>query len=87
MVKTQFPRVYVACLASYNAGILHGRWVELDSTDAGINCDTLTEGTGAMLGESPIKDAEEWAIHDFDGFGEKAHRPLCPAEITIWRWP
>jgi len=29
---TDTPRVYVACLASYNNGILHGEWI--DATDA-----------------------------------------------------
>lgn len=24
------PKIYVACLASYNAGFLHGRWVDVE---------------------------------------------------------
>ncbi len=27
-------RVYIACLASYNCGVLHGEWVDLDGLDA-----------------------------------------------------
>jgi len=57
------PRVYVACLASYNAGILHGEWI--DATDA----DELREAIQNMLERSPEPDAEEWAIHDFDFHG------------------
>ena len=56
------PRIYVACLASYNAGILHGRWI--DVTDP----DEIRERVAAMLSESPEPDAEEWAIHDYEGF-------------------
>jgi antirestriction protein len=22
------PKIYVACLAAYNSGILHGKWIE-----------------------------------------------------------
>ena len=57
------PRVYVACLASYNAGILHGAWI--DATDPDLLHDDIQE----MLAQSPEPDAEEWAIHDFDFHG------------------
>ena len=26
---TTNPEIYVACLASYNSGILHGEWIEV----------------------------------------------------------
>ena len=64
MNATDTPRIYVACLASYNNGKLHGRWIDADQ-DAG---DIRTE-IGAMLNDSPEPDAEEWAIHDFEHFG------------------
>lgn len=60
---TTTPRVYVACLASYNAGVLHGLWV--DATDA----DTIQEGIKHVIATSPTEGAEEWAFHDYDGFG------------------
>lgn len=60
-------RIYVACLAAYNNGILHGRWV-----DAGQGVEAMWEGIREMLAASPIADAEEWAIHDHEGF-EGAH--------------
>jgi antirestriction protein len=56
------PRVYVACLASYNNGRLHGRWI--DATDA----DDMRDAVSAMLAESPTPGAEEWAIHDYEHF-------------------
>lgn len=59
---TDVPRIYVACLAAYNAGRLHGRWI--DATDPG----DVWEEVRAMLAESPVPDAEEWAIHDYEGF-------------------
>lgn len=60
--NTEF-RVYVACLSSYNNGILHGAWC--DAVDA----DSLNENIQAILKASPMHDAEEWAIHDYEGFG------------------
>jgi len=56
------PAVYVACLASYNAGTLHGRWVWAD------DADEIGAAVRAMLAASPEPDAEEWAIHDYAGF-------------------
>lgn len=56
-------RIYVACLAAYNSGHLHGRWI--DATQ-GVNY--IWDETKAMLAASPIEDAEEHAIHDYEGF-------------------
>lgn len=61
---TEQPRIYVACLAAYNSGILHGEWI-----DAVQDVDDIWSGIRAMLAASPVKDAEEWAIHDYEGFG------------------
>lgn len=61
------PRIYVACLASYNNGRLHGAWV-----DAGQGEDHIWQGVREMLAASPDPHAEEWAIHDYDEF-EDAH--------------
>ena len=56
-------RIYVACLAAYNNGWLHGRWV-----NANQEAETIQAEITAMLVASPIPDAEEWAIHDYEGF-------------------
>jgi len=70
-------RIYVACLASYNAGRLHGCWIDCDGKDAS---DIWAE-VQVMLRASPypnvtveyegrdVPSAEEWAIHDSEGFG------------------
>lgn len=90
-------RIYVACLASYNNGRLHGAWIDVDGKDG----DDIREEVAAMLRASPypnvmvqcpdcegagtidgekcpraecdgggeVRSAEEWAIHDHEGFG------------------
>lgn len=57
-------RIYAASLADYNNGRLHGRWIDADQDADGIAADIA-----AMLAESPTPHAEEWAIHDYEGFG------------------
>lgn len=57
-------RIYVADLAAYNAGYLHGVWV-----DATLDVDEIQAQIDTMLAASPVGDAEEYAIHDFEGFG------------------
>ena len=56
-------RIYVACLAAYNNGHLHGSWIEVTDEAA------IWQAVQNMLAASPIEeDAEEWAIHDYEGF-------------------
>ncbi len=57
------PRVYVACLASYNAGILHGKWVEVTSSE-----EELLNEIKNVLNSSTEEGAEEWAFHDHEYF-------------------
>lgn len=57
------PRIYVACLAAYNNATLHGEWLDADQEP-----DTLDEAVQQMLRRSPEPGAEEWAIHDYEGF-------------------
>lgn len=56
-------RIYVACLASYNNGILHGRWI-----DASLGEDHIWDEIKEIFKTSPIEGAEEHAIHDYEGF-------------------
>lgn len=63
-------KIYVASLADYNDGRLHGTWI-----DASLGADHISEEVQAMLARSPLQGtiygpAEEWAIHDYEGFGE-----------------
>ena len=64
LTTTPGPRIYVASLADYNAGRLHGRWIDADQ-----DTDEINEQITQMLGESREPIAEEWAIHDYEGFG------------------
>ena len=76
-------RIYVACLAAYNNGYLHGKWI-----DATQELDDIQDEVNAMLEASPVEEeAEEYAIHDFEGYGsyrlseyeglESAHNIAC----------
>ena len=57
-------RIYVADLAAYNNGKLHGVWIEACS-----EMDEIWEAVSKMLKSSPEQMAEEYAIHDYEGFG------------------
>ena len=57
------PRIYVACLASYNNGKLYGRWINADQEAEDIRAEMAD-----MLKKSSEPFAEEWAIHDYEGF-------------------
>ncbi len=65
-------RIYVACLASYNAGTLFGKWIDANQTAEEIHAEI-----SAMLGASPERGSEEWAVHDYEGFGG----------IVLTEWP
>lgn len=56
------PKVWVASLSDYNAGRLHGAWVDVADEDS------LWAGIRQVLATSPVPGAEEWAFHDYEGF-------------------
>lgn len=98
------PRIYAACLASYNSGRLYGVWIDCDGKDgealqieiadmlAGSPCPNVMRRKCAECGHyqtdaRPYREnadecsacgdalsgefkpsAEEWAIHDHEGF-------------------
>ena len=63
LTETITPRIYVACLAAYNNGILHGAWIDAAQEPWAIWAEIVK-----MLDASPIAGAEEHAIHDHEGF-------------------
>ena len=71
-------KIYVACLASYNAGILHGRWIEAAQSVEDINGEIQV-----MLGASPEPSAEEFAIHDYEGFEGAELSEYCNIEDVV----
>jgi len=61
--ETNPIRIYVVCLAAYNNGHLHGRWIDATLGESHIHSEVKT-----MLANSSEPDAEEGAIHDYEGF-------------------
>ncbi len=62
-------RIYIADLASYNNGILSGRWIDLPSGDIMADVQkVLDQGTKdrKAAGVYDGVDSEEWAIHDYE---------------------
>ena len=65
--STDTYQIYVASLSDYNAGILHGKWIEL----VDLSTESIQEEINAMLLSSPYaaqygEVAEEWGIHDYE---------------------
>jgi antirestriction protein len=75
MTDTVTPRIHIACLAAYNNGILHGIWIP-----ANEGTDTIHVTIYNVLKTSPIPNAEEWAIHDYEGFGDLRIPENCSVE-------
>lgn len=70
------PEIWVGSLTDYNAGLLHGMWIDADQEP-----DELQEQIGWILRTSPTARsegtvAEEWAIFDHDGF--------CGYQVSEW---
>ena len=63
--------IYLASLSDYVCGYLHGKWVKIDSD---TTVDSIYSELAELFATSPaVKNgytsiAEEWAIHDYDGF-------------------
>ena len=60
-------QIYIASLSDYNAGILHGKWVNVE----GLSTEEIQEEINEILRKSPYtkqygKVSEELAIHDFE---------------------
>ena len=76
--------IYVACLAAYNDGILHGAWIDLEGdTDE----DDIQEAMDWVIKTSPLRfTAEEWAIHDSAGLPSYLSRTEHPALTDLVAW-
>lgn len=66
MTSTESGRIWVGCLASYNSGILHGKW---------FPAADIREGIAEVLKTSPTPGAEEWFIADYDAFPNLGEYP------------
>ena len=63
-------RIYVACLASYNNGVLHGEWLDVTSDE-----DELWEGIKRVLRTSPYPNVEV-DCPECDGSGNANRDPF-----------
>ncbi len=66
---------YVACLAAYNNGTLHGYWIDLSLIDS---TEEIDEAIAYVIATSPEPGAEEYAVHDYSGL---------PSFLTRSEWP
>ncbi len=74
------PKIYVACLAAYNDGYLHGAWLDADQ-----DIDSLHECIQKILLTSPMVGVGEYAIHDYEDFGELSiHEYDSLEKISSW---
>ena len=62
--KKVSPKIYVACLGSYNNGVYHGAWI-----DANQDAEAIEDAVADMIATSEDPHAEEWAIHDYEFSG------------------
>ena len=69
------PAIYVACLASYNSGTLHGAWINLELA---ATAEDIRECIDYILKTSPTPGAEEYAVHDSQ---------LLPGCLSSTEWP
>jgi antirestriction protein len=71
-------QIYVACLASYNSGILHGKWIKPEN-----DIEDLKKQINQVLKSSPIPNAEEYAIHDYNNFPNLGEYPNLEDIIKV----
>jgi antirestriction protein len=62
------PQIWVASLADYNNGTLHGVWLNAARDEAELQADIATMLAASPLTATTGELAEEWAIFDYDGF-------------------
>jgi len=75
-------RIYMACLAAYNNGKLHGVWI-----DATQDLDDIQDQVNEMLEFSPEEGAEAWAIHDYEGYGSYNNDRTHQGKMCCGRTP
>lgn len=68
------PRIYVASLSDYNAGRLHGEWIDADQ-----EADAIWEDINAMLAASPENDVCQWCGGNRDAHNDDGR---CPGGRT-----
>lgn len=79
--QEECPAIYVADLADYNAGMLRGRWIEIDEH---TEVEDIWQAIREMLAE---KGHEEWAVHDYNNLpsSELGEWPCLEQVIEVAR--
>ena len=77
-LKEDEGQIYVACLASYNAGRLIGEWITPANDE-----EKLLAQIDKILKASPEPDAEEWAIHDYNNFPNLGEYPSVSNIVKV----
>ena len=76
--NTRKPQIYVACLAAYNGGFLHGKWITPEADE-----EKLLAQFDEVIKTSPVSGAEEWAVHDYDEFPNLGEYPSIDDIIKV----
>lgn len=65
-LEVKQPKFYAFCLAALEQkSVNHGTWI-----DATLEPNEMQQEIQAMLAQSPVKDANEWEIFGYEGFGD-----------------
>jgi len=78
-------KVYVACLACYNEGRHHGRWINADELETQWEHGDLNDDGSYPMTKCKRLHHEEWAIHDYDGVPNLGEHPDMPYLIKVMR--
>lgn len=86
MIDVTAPAIWVGSLEDYNAGRLHGEWVDLEGL---TTADEIREAIARILETSPEarttgRPSEEWDIFDHEGIPPKVAQSMNLETIAGW---
>jgi len=64
------PKIWLGCLAAYNAGNLHGEWIDLPR-----DADEMQAAQDKIIKSSPAVDSEELFVADYDNCANLGEYP------------
>lgn len=65
-------QLHITCLAAYNNNKTHTMTIDLDTMHT---AEEINEMIQDFLKDSPMDDAEEWAIHGYENFPDMGENP------------
>ena len=80
------PRIYVACLAAYNNGYLHGAWIDADQDVDEIRDEIATmlaRGTKMSIFDEPEAGIDLWSFQNLISVFEKMHETIHGSILII----